>query len=110
MDLLGVAGRRHSLPIALCCSSRDELDAVCSTVSNLSYISLASLVFASLCSSFTILTKRDGLYMNNNLKWLGGLVIIHEGEPLLTIPASLVVQVGEIRWVGLGGGNLLVVL
>ncbi|XXG86650.1 hypothetical protein AAC387_Pa11g1506 [Persea americana] len=43
VDLLGVAGRRHSLPIALCCSSRDELDAVCSTVSNLSYISLASL-------------------------------------------------------------------
>ncbi|RWR92555.1 eukaryotic initiation factor 4A-I isoform X2 [Cinnamomum micranthum f. kanehirae] len=43
VDLLGVAGRRHSLPIALCCSSRDELDAVCSTVSNLSCISLASL-------------------------------------------------------------------
>eukprot|EP00268_Persea_americana_P001027 TRINITY_DN10305_c0_g2_i4.p1 TRINITY_DN10305_c0_g2~~TRINITY_DN10305_c0_g2_i4.p1 ORF type:complete len:239 (+),score=48.46 TRINITY_DN10305_c0_g2_i4:102-719(+) len=43
VDLLGVAGRHHSLPIALCCSSRDELDAVCSTVSNLSYISLASL-------------------------------------------------------------------
>lgn len=43
VDLLGLAGRRPSLPIVLCCSSRDELDAVCSTVSNLAYISLASL-------------------------------------------------------------------
>ncbi|KAG9450871.1 hypothetical protein H6P81_010836 [Aristolochia fimbriata] len=43
VDLLGVAGRRRSLPIVLCCSSRDELDGVCSTVSNLPYISLDSL-------------------------------------------------------------------
>ncbi|RZC48429.1 hypothetical protein C5167_016858 [Papaver somniferum] len=27
VDLLGVAGRRSSLPVVLCCSSRDELDA-----------------------------------------------------------------------------------
>ncbi|XP_029121445.1 uncharacterized protein [Elaeis guineensis] len=43
VDLLGVAGRRPSLPMVICCSSRDELDAVCASVSNLSYISLSSL-------------------------------------------------------------------
>ncbi|KAG2724450.1 hypothetical protein I3760_01G017300 [Carya illinoinensis] len=43
VDLLGVAGRRPCLPMAVCCSSRDELDAVCSAVSNLPYISLAPL-------------------------------------------------------------------
>ncbi|KAK1314941.1 hypothetical protein QJS10_CPA06g02566 [Acorus calamus] len=43
VDLLGVAGRRSWLPIVVCCSSRDELDAVCSAVSNLSFISLSSL-------------------------------------------------------------------
>ncbi|XP_021825376.1 eukaryotic initiation factor 4A-I isoform X1 [Prunus avium] len=43
MDLLGVAGRRPCLPIVVCCSSRDELDAVSSAVANVPYISLASL-------------------------------------------------------------------
>ncbi|XP_057493951.1 uncharacterized protein LOC130779354 isoform X2 [Actinidia eriantha] len=43
VDLLGMAGRRPCLPIVVCCSTRDELDAVCSSVSNLSYISIASL-------------------------------------------------------------------
>lgn len=43
MDLLGVVGRRSGLPIVVCCSSRDELDAVCSTVAALPYISLSSL-------------------------------------------------------------------
>ncbi|XP_021714296.1 ATP-dependent RNA helicase eIF4A-like [Chenopodium quinoa] len=43
VDLLGVVGRRSGLPMVLCCSSRDELDAVCSTVSSLPYISLSSL-------------------------------------------------------------------
>ncbi|XVF15564.1 hypothetical protein REPUB_Repub09cG0165200 [Reevesia pubescens] len=43
IDLLDVAGRRTCLPIVICCSSRDELDAVCSAVSNLPYISLSSL-------------------------------------------------------------------
>lgn len=43
VDLLGVAGRRSSLPIVVCCSSRDELDAVCSAVSNLSFITLSPL-------------------------------------------------------------------
>lgn len=44
VDLLGVAGRRSGLPILVCCSSRDKLDAVCSVVSNFPCISLASLV------------------------------------------------------------------
>lgn len=44
MDLFGVAGRRPCLPIVVCCSSRDELDAVSSAVANVPYISLASLV------------------------------------------------------------------
>ncbi|XP_057967624.1 ATP-dependent RNA helicase eIF4A isoform X2 [Malania oleifera] len=43
VDLLGVAGRRPWLPTVLCCSSRDELDAVCAAVSNIPFISLASL-------------------------------------------------------------------
>ncbi|KAJ0629291.1 hypothetical protein HanIR_Chr00c17g0909551 [Helianthus annuus] len=29
VDLLGMAGRRPWLPMVVCCSTRDELDAVC---------------------------------------------------------------------------------
>ncbi|XP_050206462.1 ATP-dependent RNA helicase eIF4A isoform X2 [Mercurialis annua] len=43
VDLLGVAGRRDGMPMVVCCSSRDELDAVCSAVSYLPYISFAPL-------------------------------------------------------------------
>ncbi|KAK1552810.1 hypothetical protein Q3G72_032745 [Acer saccharum] len=43
VDLLGVAGQHTCLPMVVCCSSRDELDAVCSVVSNLPYISFSSL-------------------------------------------------------------------
>ncbi|XP_023634762.1 eukaryotic initiation factor 4A-I [Capsella rubella] len=43
VELLGVLGRRPWLPIVVCCSSRDELDAVCSSLSTLPYISLAAL-------------------------------------------------------------------
>ncbi|KAL5992796.1 hypothetical protein ACLOJK_013715 [Asimina triloba] len=43
VDLLGVLGRRTSLPIVLCCSSRDELDSLWSTVSALSFISSKAL-------------------------------------------------------------------
>lgn len=43
MDLLGLIGRRRGLPIVVCCSSRDELDSICSTVSSLPYISMNSL-------------------------------------------------------------------
>ncbi|KAB2594781.1 hypothetical protein D8674_030231 [Pyrus ussuriensis x Pyrus communis] len=47
MDLLGVAGRRPGLPMVVCCSSRDELDAVRSAVANVPYISLTSLLMVS---------------------------------------------------------------
>ncbi|CAH8317521.1 unnamed protein product [Eruca vesicaria subsp. sativa] len=43
VELLGVLGRRPWLPIVVCCSSRDELDAVCSSLSTLPYISFAAL-------------------------------------------------------------------
>ena len=57
VDLLGVAGRRHCLPMVVCCSSRDELDAVCYAVSNLPYIYLASLVLFSNSMLFKTLQK-----------------------------------------------------
>ncbi|XP_071712001.1 ATP-dependent RNA helicase eIF4A [Rutidosis leptorrhynchoides] len=43
VDLLGMAGRRPWLPMVVCCSTRDELDAVCSAVSNISCISVTPL-------------------------------------------------------------------
>ncbi|KAJ1687250.1 hypothetical protein LUZ63_018640 [Rhynchospora breviuscula] len=43
VDLLEVAGKQPSLPIVICCSSRDELDAVCCAVANLSFISFSPL-------------------------------------------------------------------
>lgn len=43
VDLLGVLGRRSGLPIVLCCSSRDVLDALCAAISSLPYISLSCL-------------------------------------------------------------------
>ncbi|KAI4330284.1 hypothetical protein MLD38_028584 [Melastoma candidum] len=43
IDLLRVAGRRAGLPLVVCCSSRDELDAVCCSVSNLPFITLEAL-------------------------------------------------------------------
>lgn len=44
LDLLGVAGQLPGLPVVVCCSSRDELDSVCSHVTSLPFISLSSLV------------------------------------------------------------------
>ncbi|KAL6883368.1 hypothetical protein ACP4OV_010782 [Aristida adscensionis] len=44
LELLGVvADRRGGLPIAMCVSSRDELDAVCAAVANLPFVSLSPL-------------------------------------------------------------------
>ncbi|KAL6642992.1 hypothetical protein ACP70R_021173 [Stipagrostis hirtigluma subsp. patula] len=44
LELLGVvAERRVGLPIAICVSSRDELDAVCAAVANLPFVSLSPL-------------------------------------------------------------------
>ncbi|KAI4327458.1 hypothetical protein L6164_019918 [Bauhinia variegata] len=43
VDLLSLADRRPCLPTIICCSTRDELDAVCSTVSSIPFISLSAL-------------------------------------------------------------------
>ncbi|KAI9089246.1 hypothetical protein K1719_029525 [Acacia pycnantha] len=49
-DLLGLVGRRPCLPIVVCCSTRDELDSVCSTFSSLPFISL-SVLYSDLAES-----------------------------------------------------------
>lgn len=43
VDLLNMAGRLRSLPIVVSCSTRDELDAVCSALSSLSHITIDAL-------------------------------------------------------------------
>lgn len=43
VDLLEMAGRRPWLPMVVCCSTRDDLDSVCSAISNISYISVTPL-------------------------------------------------------------------
>ncbi|CAH9084156.1 unnamed protein product [Cuscuta europaea] len=43
VDLLGMAGRLPSLPVVVCCSTRDELDAVFSALSTLSHITVFAL-------------------------------------------------------------------
>jgi len=44
LELLGVvADRRGGLPISICVSSRDELDAVCAAVANLPFVSMSPL-------------------------------------------------------------------
>ncbi|CAI0430303.1 unnamed protein product [Linum tenue] len=70
VDLLGVAGRRSGIPMAVCCSSRDELDAVCSAVSNLPDISLASLATIKWAESAmtSVQFGDDGENQNNENK------------------------------------------
>jgi translation initiation factor 4A len=52
LELLGVvADRRSGLPIVVCVSSRDELDAVCAAVANLPFVSLSPLVCLLRCKS-----------------------------------------------------------
>ncbi|KAF8720734.1 hypothetical protein HU200_023639 [Digitaria exilis] len=44
LELLGVVSdRRGGLPIAICVSSRDELDAVCAAIANLPFVSMSPL-------------------------------------------------------------------
>ncbi|KAG8474737.1 hypothetical protein CXB51_031404 [Gossypium anomalum] len=70
IDLLGVAGRRPCLPIVACCNSRDELDALCSAVSDLPYISLSCLV---IIFSATKLKRNEVYFWRNSgkktMKW-----------------------------------------
>ncbi|XP_004511935.1 ATP-dependent RNA helicase eIF4A isoform X1 [Cicer arietinum] len=43
LDLLDLVGRRPSLPIVVCCSTRDDLDSLCSSLSPLPFISYNAL-------------------------------------------------------------------
>ncbi|KAF8015634.1 hypothetical protein BT93_H1221 [Corymbia citriodora subsp. variegata] len=66
VDLLREAAKRPGLPMVVCCSSRDELDAVCCTVSNLPFISLASL-YSDLAEAERALVL-DG-FRQSSLQW-----------------------------------------
>ncbi|GAB4848969.1 hypothetical protein Ancab_003782 [Ancistrocladus abbreviatus] len=66
VDLLGVVGRRAGLPMVVCCSSRDELDAVCSSITNLSYISMGSL-YSDLAEADRALILE--IFHRSTLKW-----------------------------------------
>nr|CAB3499779.1 unnamed protein product [Digitaria exilis]CAB3503364.1 unnamed protein product [Digitaria exilis] len=47
LELLGVVSdRRGGLPIAICVSSRDELDAVCAAIANLPFVSMSPLQYS----------------------------------------------------------------
>lgn len=65
MDLLGIAGRHSLLPIILCCSSRDELDAVCSAVSNLPFISFSPLVILAFFHCHVFSNGAANYYLGN---------------------------------------------
>ncbi|XP_018449013.1 uncharacterized protein LOC108820551 [Raphanus sativus] len=79
VELLGVLGRRPWLPIVVCCSSRDELDAVSSSLSTLPYISFAAL--------YSDLGERDRAMVLENfrqatVKWnqqLNSSAVVEEG-------------------------------
>ncbi|XP_024640292.1 uncharacterized protein [Medicago truncatula] len=43
VDLLDLVGRRPCLPIVVCCSTRDDLDSLCSSLSPLPFISSSAL-------------------------------------------------------------------
>lgn len=43
VDLMKVLGRKQGLPLIMCCSSRDSLDAVCSQFSSFQHMSLSCL-------------------------------------------------------------------
>ena len=43
VDLLDLVGRRSCLPVVVCCSTRDDLDSLCSSLSPLPFISSTAL-------------------------------------------------------------------
>nr|CAB3494765.1 unnamed protein product [Digitaria exilis] len=56
LELLGVVSdRRGGLPIAICVSSRDELDAVCAAIANLPFVSMSPLSHGCLRSKYSSL-------------------------------------------------------
>ncbi|CAO2830877.1 unnamed protein product [Amaranthus hypochondriacus] len=77
VELLGEVGRRSGLPMVVCCNSRDELDAVCYTVSSLPYISLSSL-YSDLAESDRAQVLDTFRYAA--IKWNQGTVQSTDGE------------------------------
>ncbi|GAA0162608.1 RNA helicase [Lithospermum erythrorhizon] len=77
MELLDMAGRRQFLPMVVCCSSRDELDALCSAASNLSHVSVAAL-YSDLAESERMLIMEK--FRENATRWNRQLVVGEEGE------------------------------
>ncbi|CAN6986376.1 unnamed protein product [Brassica oleracea var. botrytis] len=82
VELLGVLGRRPWLPIVVCCSSRDELDAVCSSLSTLPFISFAALYSdlgererASVLEKFRQATINWNQHLNSAIVGEEGLIV-----------------------------------
>lgn len=70
MDLLGMAGRLRCLPIVVSCSTRDELDAVCSALSTLSHTTIAALVISLSTPFSSSMQTFPFAFKINSLKWL----------------------------------------
>ncbi|KAM7251664.1 hypothetical protein ACFE04_023547 [Oxalis oulophora] len=77
VDLLGVAGKRPYLPMVVCCTSRDDLDAVSSAVANLPYISFASL-YSDLPDTERTLVFET--FRQATIKWNQKLPPLHSGD------------------------------
>ncbi|CAN6825230.1 unnamed protein product [Brassica oleracea] len=99
VELLGVLGRRPWLPIVVCCSSRDELDAVCSSLSTLPFISFAAL-YSDLGEKerASVLEKFRQATINWN-QHLNSAVVVEEG-----------LIVGPVAGLTLIAGNVGVIL
>lgn len=74
VDLLGVLGGKFGLPIVMCCSSRDVLDALCAAISILPYISLSSLH-----SDLAEVERASSIEKFRQL--VNDWSLMHEGEP-----------------------------
>ncbi|CAN1173008.1 ATP-dependent RNA helicase FAL1 [Linum perenne] len=77
VDLLGMAGRHSRLPMVVCCSSRDVLDAVCSSVSSLPSISLSSLHSDQAESERTLVLET---FRQATVKWNECTTILQSGD------------------------------
>ncbi|XP_076926048.1 ATP-dependent RNA helicase eIF4A-like [Bidens hawaiensis] len=77
VDLLGMAGRRPWLPMVVCCSTRDELDAVCSAVSNISYINVTPL-YSDLAESERALILDK--FRHVTMKWKQNVAAVKSGN------------------------------
>ncbi|XP_076923502.1 ATP-dependent RNA helicase eIF4A-like [Bidens hawaiensis] len=77
VDLLGMAGRRPCLPMVVCCSTRDELDAVCSAVSNISYINVTPLYSDLAASERALILDK---FRHVTMKWKQKAVGVKSGN------------------------------